>query len=150
MAKAKTATVPEGEQQQTAANFLAAQTKGKKKVPTKPKLAVNVDKSVFEKKEKTMTKAAKKTAPAKAKAKKTTTERAPRGQYAGKRITVLTKEIPARDGTVRFALLKTIIGCKNTDDALSKTIKNGEGKAQKVSSADIKFAVENKLIKLAA
>lgn len=65
-----------------------------------------------------------------------------------KRIKVL-KENPARQGTVRHAIVDTIFKAKNVQEAVSSTVtrKDGEGE-YKIGMPDIYFALDNGLIEL--
>lgn len=67
--------------------------------------------------------------------------------YAGQKIKKLAKEHGARDGSIRAALMDAIMGAKNTDDVLGKEVEAGD-KTGIISSADIRFAVEQKFISL--
>lgn len=84
-----------------------------------------------------------------AKAEKEPTERAPRGQYADKKIKVVNKKHEAREGSVRAALMEAILSSKTTNEALAKTVETSKGKEQKVSNADIAFAISRELISVA-
>lgn len=150
---------PEGEQQQTAANYLAeAKTGAEKKaakvrakvdnkLPSKTQLVVNVDKAKFETKEipmsKTKAKAAKKS-PAKTVkvkvAKKATGER--KSAIAEMKIKVLTKEHGAREGTKRAAWMKALIS--------SKTVAEAQKKVDGLDASVVRFAEQAGIIKLAA
>ena len=69
-----------------------------------------------------------------------------RSQFNGKRITVVDGDLYTgkrfRKGTLRAALLESIMAAKMVDDILGRTVKADNGKSRTVESIDIAFAVE--------
>jgi hypothetical protein len=69
-----------------------------------------------------------------------------RSQFNGKRITVVDGDLYTgkrfRKGTLRAALLESIMAAKNVDDILGRMVKADNGKSRTVESIDIAFAVE--------
>lgn len=68
-------------------------------------------------------------------------------EFAGKKISVLKKDHGARGGTKRALLLGAVIASKTYEEAIGKSI-SFKGENVQVSSGDIRFAVEEGLIKL--
>lgn len=60
--------------------------------------------------------------------------------YAGMKITVVTKDIAAKEGTLRHAVLSEILKAKKVDDILGVEIEGGDGKTGKVNTAWLSFA----------
>ncbi len=54
---------------------------------------------------------------------------------------------PAREGTLRRALVDAVLSAKNVDEVLGVEVSAG-GKTAKVTSADIRFCIGNGLIEL--
>lgn len=85
----------------------------------------------------------------KAVSKKEPVETTQRSSYNDKKISVLKKEHGAREGSVRAALMAAILSAKNTSDVLGTEVSSGSGSSAVVRGVDIKFAVDNGLIKIA-
>lgn len=79
------------------------------------------------------------------------TEKAPRNRRekidGDKRIKVLGQN-PARQGTMRFAIVDTIFAAKTVQEAVSSTVERKDGTDYKIGLPDIYFALENNLIEL--
>lgn len=60
---------------------------------------------------------------------------------------VKNAENPAREGTLRYALVEAILASSDTDSAIGVEVSAGE-KTGRVTSADIKFCKDNGLIEL--
>lgn len=70
-------------------------------------------------------------------------------KYAGKDITVIG-ENPAREGTIRHAIIAAIMKAKNTDKVLGTDVSNADGsKTETIAPGHVSWCVSNGVIELA-
>lgn len=60
--------------------------------------------------------------------------------YAGMKVTVLNKEIAAREGSLRHAVVSAILKAKKVDDIYGTDIESADGKVATVNTAWLNFA----------
>jgi hypothetical protein len=60
--------------------------------------------------------------------------------YAGMKITVVSKDIAAKEGTLRHDVLVEILKAKKVDDILGLEVTGGDGKTAKINTAWLSFA----------
>ena len=66
--------------------------------------------------------------------------------YAGMKIEVLSKDIAAREGSLRHAVLSEIIKCKKVDDIYGMEVTGEDGKTGTVNTAWLNFAASAGLV----
>ena len=66
--------------------------------------------------------------------------------YAGMKISVLSKDIAAREGSLRHAVLSTILKAKNVDDVYGTEVIGGDGKEGTINTAWLNFAASAGLV----
>lgn len=74
------------------------------------------------------------------KAEKEAGEGGRKNPYAGMKITVVTKEIAAREGSLRHAVISAILKAKKVDDVYGTEISSADGKSGTVNTAWLNFA----------
>lgn len=89
--------------------------------------------------------------PAKAtKAEKEPSEGGRKNPYAGMKISVVNKEIEAREGSLRHAVISVILKAKKVDDIYGTEVTAADGKVATINTAWLNFAKSNEYVDFVA
>ena len=85
-----------------------------------------------------------------AKAEKEPSEGGRKNPYAGMKISVVKKEIDAREGSLRHAVISVILKAKKVDDIYGTEVTAADGKVATINTAWLNFAKSNEYVDFVA